>query len=81
MESRHFEKKIKQDKIANTKIYSQKAIGNSQKSEPKIISFLETNAKPRSENIDLFLSRLSKLKRKPVILHSYSEQCGTYSKV
>ena len=81
MESRRFEKKIKPDKIANTKIYSQKAIGNSKKSKPKTISFLETNAKPRSENIDLFLSRLSKLKRKTAILHFYSEQCDTYSKV
>ena len=34
-----FVKKIKTDKIANMKIYSKKAIGNSKKSEPKTISF------------------------------------------
>ena len=70
--------KIKPDEIANLKIYSQKAIDNSKKSEPKTISFPETNAKPKNENIDLFLSRLSKLEYKQVILHSYSEHCDTF---
>ena len=31
-----------------------------------------------NENIDLFLSRLSKLECKPVIFHSYSEHCDTF---
>ena len=34
-----FVKKIKPDKIADIKIYSEKAIDNSKKSEPKTISF------------------------------------------
>ena len=79
MESRLCEKKIKADKIANGKIYSQKAIDNSKKSEPKTISFSGTsNAKPKNENIDLFLSRISKPECKPAILHSYSEHCDTF---
>ena len=48
--------KIKSDKIANIKIYSQKAIDNSKKSQPKTISFSRANAKPKNENTDLFLS-------------------------
>ena len=50
-----FVKKIKSDKIANIKIYSQKAIDNSKKREPKTV-FSGTNVKPKNENIDLFLS-------------------------
>ena len=46
--------KIKPDKFANIKIYSQKAIDNSKKSEPKAISFSGTNAKSKNENMDLF---------------------------
>ena len=79
METRLCEK-IKPDKIwkyANIKIYSQKAIDSSKKSEPKTISFSGTKARPKIENIDLFLSRLSKLECKPVILYSYSEYCDT----
>ena len=64
-----FVKKIKPDKIANIKLYSQKAINNSRKSEPKTISFSGTHTKPQNENIDWFLLSLSKLKCKPVILH------------
>ena len=60
-------------------MYSQKAIDNSKKSEPKTISLSGTNAKPKNENIDLFLSRLSTLECKPVILHSCSNHF--YSKV
>ena len=52
-------------------MYSQKAIDNSQKSEPKTISFSETHTKPENENIDFLLSQLSKLECKPVKLHSY----------
>ena len=48
-------KKIKSDKIANIKIYFQKAIDNSKKREPKTI-FSGTNVKPKNENTDLFLS-------------------------
>ena len=70
-------KKIKPDKIANIKKYPQKAMDNSKKSKPKTISFSGTNDKPKNENIDLFLSRLSKLECKPVILHSYSEHGDT----
>ena len=70
-----FVKKIKPDKIAIIKLYSQKAINKSRKSEPKTISFSGTHTKPQKKNIDFFLSRLSKLKCKPVILHSYSEHC------
>ena len=40
-----FVKKIKPDKIANIKLYSQKAINNSRKSEPKTISFSGTHTK------------------------------------
>ena len=54
--------KIKPEKNANIKIYSQKAIDNSKKSKPKTISFSGTNAKPKNENIDLFLSRLCPFK-------------------
>ena len=71
-------KKIKPDNIAKIKIYSEKAIENSKKSESKRISFSGTNGKPKNENIDLFLSRLSKLECKPVILHSYLEHCDTF---
>ena len=71
-------KKIKPDKIAKIKIYSKKAIENSKKSEPKTTSFSGTSRKPKNENIDLFLSRLSKLECKQVILHSYSEHCDTF---
>ena len=71
-------KKIKPDKISNIKIHSQKAVDNSKKSEPKTMAFSGTNAKPKNENIDLLLSRLSKLECKPVLLHSYSEHCGTF---
>ena len=39
------------DKIANIKIYTQKAIDNSKKSEPKTISFSGTNTKPRKMKI------------------------------
>ena len=73
-----FFKKIKPDEIVNIKIYSEKAIDNSKKSEPKTISFSGTNAKPKNENIDLFLSRLSTLECKLVILHSYSKHCDTF---
>ena len=48
-----FVTKIKPDKIAKIKIYSQKAIDNSKKSEPKAISFSGTNAKSKNENMDL----------------------------
>ena len=51
---------------------------NPKKSEPKTISFSGTNANPKNENIDLFLSRLSKLECRPIILHSYSEHFGTF---
>ena len=40
-------KKVKPDKIDNITIYSQKAIYNSKKREPKTISFSGTNAKPK----------------------------------
>ena len=46
MESRLCEKN-KARKIANVKIYSEKAIDNSKKSETKTISFSEINAKPK----------------------------------
>ena len=59
-------------------MFSQKAIDNSKKSEPKTVSFSGTNTKPKNENIDLFLSRLSKLECKPVILHSYSGYCDFF---
>ena len=48
-------KKIKPNKIANLKIYSQKAIDNSKNSEPKTISFSGTSARPKNENIDFFV--------------------------
>ena len=51
MKSRLCEK-VKPNKIANIKIYSQKAIDNSKKNEPKTISFQGTNAKLKNENID-----------------------------
>ena len=61
-----FAKKIKPDKIANIKIFSQNAIDNSKKSEPKTISFSGTHTKLQNEYIVMFLSRFSKFEFKPV---------------
>ena len=58
--------KIKPDKFANIKIYSQKAIDNSKKSEPKAISFSGTNAKSENENIDCQSSNVSQLYYIPI---------------
>ena len=73
-----FVKITKPDKIANIKIYSQKAIGNFKKSKPKTILFSGTHTKPQNEKIDLLLSRFSKFECKPVNLHYYSEHCDTF---
>ena len=73
-----FMKITKPDKIANIKIYSQKAIGNFKKSKPKTILFSGTHTKLQNEKIDLFLSRFSKFECKPVNLHYYSEHCHTF---
>ena len=71
--------KIKPHETANIKIYSPRTIDISKNSEPTAISFSGTNSKRKNINIALFLPRLSKLECKPVILHSYSEHCDTFT--
>ena len=48
------------------------------KVKPDKISKYTPEKQPKNENIGSFLSKLSKLECKPVILHSYSERCDTF---